>query len=251
MSLEDTVREIVESAVEDALSAHEESGLTVEDIETIVNDTLSNVNFSDYYDVSDDVESALSYIDLCDYIDIESDVYSAITNYIYEGCGEMDEAGAHIMKRGAYHLNNRNNEFSLLTRREYNEIMEWVRMDVQTVQDTQEEIEELRDLNAGLQLDVAELTAKVDALLQVINVPDQTPPTDEEVVTATISHFNGDPSAFNAKVLEMYEAARAPLKAMTKAELVHLADITDTVIDKWGRKDDIVDALLAAGVDIA
>ena len=48
----------------------------------------------------------------------------------------------------------------------------------------------------------------------------------------------------------MYEAARAPFVAMTKAELVHLADITDTVIDKWGRKDDIIDALLAAGVDI-
>ena len=150
------------------------------------------------------------------------------------------------MKRGAYHLNNRNNEFSLLTRREYNEIMEAIRVD----SPDSEELQELRDLNAGLQLDVAELTAKVDALLQVINVPDQTPPTDEEVVTQTITHFNGDPEAFNAKVLEMYAARRAPFEVMTKAELVHLADITDTVIDKWGRKDNIIDALLAAGVDI-
>ena len=250
MSLEDTVREIVESAVEDALSAHEAEGLTTDEVETIVNDTLSNIDFSDYVDFSCEVESVLSYIDISDYVDMESIVYDAIKSYIYEGCGEMDEAGAHIMKRGASHLNNRNTEWRLLTRNEYNEIMEWVKMDVETVQD-------LRDLNAGLQIEIAELEVtvnelndRVDALLQVINVPDQTPPTDEEVVIQTITHFNGDPAAFNAKVLDMLDAKRAPLVAMTKAELVHLADITDTVIDKWGRKDNIIDALLAAGVDI-
>tara|TARA_R110002020_G_scaffold118792_3_gene271338 strand:+ start:4655 stop:5383 length:729 start_codon:yes stop_codon:yes gene_type:complete len=242
MSLEDTVQSMVNDAVA-AAQGEQPDPLTTDDVESIVNDVLSHIDLCDY-GIDDYVESALSCMDLSDYVDIESDVYSAITNYIYEGCGEMDEAGAHIMKRGAYHLNHRNNEFSLLTRNEYNEIMEWVKMDVETVQD-------LHDLNAGLHLEVAELTAKVDALLEVINVPDQTPPTDEEVVIDTISHFNGDPAAFNAKVLEMYEARRAPFEAMTKAELVHLADITDTVIDKWGRKADIIDALLAAGVDVA
>lgn len=248
MSLEDTVREIVESAVQDALSAHEESGLTESDVETIIDNVLSNLDLGDY-GISDYVESALSYIELADYFDIENDVYTAITSYIYEGCGEMDDAGAHIIKRGASGLNIKR-EWRILTFSEYNEIMEALRVHNSDT-DTSEELQELRDLNAGLHIEVADLTAKVDALLQVINVPDQTPPTDEEVVTQTITHFNGDPEAFNAKVLEMYAARRAPFEAMTKAELVHLADITDTVIDKWGRKDDIIDALLAAGVDVA
>ena len=39
MSLEDTVREIVESAVQEALSAHEQPDpLTTDDVESIVND---------------------------------------------------------------------------------------------------------------------------------------------------------------------------------------------------------------------
>ena len=101
-------------------------------------------------------------------------------------------------------------------------------------------------------MDIGELQSQVNALLQVITIPPVL--TDEEVVEQTVNHF-GTLDAFRTKVLEMAEVVRAPFNALTKAELVELAeDGGDDIvasIDKWGRKADIIDALLEAGVDIA
>ena len=170
----------------------------------------------------------------------------------------MDEAGAHIIKRGANQLN-RKGEWRLLTYQEYNQVVNALAKfndsTTMVAHDTTElecELQELRDLNTGAQLDIGELQSQVNALLQVITIPPVL--TDEEVVEQTVNHF-GTLQAFNAKVLEMAEVVRAPFNALTKAELVELAeDGGDDIvasIDKWGRKADIIDALLEAGVDIA
>ena len=252
----DRVTELVDAAIAEAIEVQGEA-LTTEDVEAmatdIAHDVLSDYDPSDHIDIDSGVENALCNICLSDYLDIDSEVYSAITNFIYEGCGEMDEAGAHIIYRGVRGLNSKN-EWRILSRNEYNQVVDALAKfnDGNIGNDTTElecELQELRDLNAGAQLDIGELQDQVNALLQVINVPDQTPPTDEEVVEQTVNHF-GTPQAFNAKVLEMAEAVRAPLMALTKADLVGLAANTGVAIDQWGRKADIIDALIEAGVDI-
>ena len=268
MSIEDTVRDMIDSALGDAVcsdrvtelvdaaiaEAMSEQGeaLTSEDVESIVTDCLGNLDINDHIDLHCEVESALCNIDMTNYVDVESEVYNGITNFIYDGCGEMDDAGAHIVKRGANRLN-RNGEWRLLTYGEYSQVIDALAKfnDGNISSDTTElecELQDLRDLNAGAQLDIGVLQDQVNSLLQVINVPPVL--TDEDVVNQTVSHF-GTPQAFEAKVLEMGEAKRAPLMALTKAQLVELAANSGTSIDQWGRKADIIDDLLNAGVDIA
>ena len=257
MSLEEQVQSMVNEAVA-AAQGEQPDPLTTEDVESIVADCLDNIDINDHIDLHCEVESALCNISLDDYVDIESGVYSGITNFIYDGCGEMDEAGAHIIKRGANRLN-RNGEWRLLTIHEYNQVVDALAKFNDGLKyggnDTTElecELQDLRDLNAGAQLDIGVLQDQVNSLLQVINVPPVL--TDEDVVNQTVNHF-GTPQAFNAKVLEMAEIVRAPFNALTKAELVELAedggDDIVALIDKWGRKADIIDALIEAGVDIA
>lgn len=245
MSLEETVQGIVNEAVQAALADVPEI-----DVEEAVSNALSNIDISEHWCIESEVESALCNMCLDDYVDIEQGVYSGITNFIYDGCGEMDEAGAHIIKRGANQLN-RKGEWRLLNHYEYSQLMDALSVTTSTTE-LECELQELRDLNTGAQLDIGELQSQVNALLQVITIPPVL--TDEEVVEQTVNHF-GTLQAFNAKVLEMAEALRAPFNALTKAELVELAeDGGDDIvasIDKWGRKADIIDALLEAGVDIA
>tara|TARA_R110000824_G_scaffold316024_1_gene503193 strand:+ start:2759 stop:3511 length:753 start_codon:yes stop_codon:yes gene_type:complete len=249
MSLEEQVQSMVNEAVA-AAQGEQPDPLTTENVESIVTDVLNDFDVGDHIDIDSHVENALCNMCLEDYVDIEQGVYSGIVNFIYEGCGEMDDAGAHIMKRGAARMNARN-EWRILTYQEYNQVVNALakfRDDgCCDNAELQNELQELRDLNAGAQLDIGELQDQVNALLQVINIPPVL--TDEDVVNQTVNHF-GTPQAFNAKVLEMAEVVRAPLMALTKADLVGLAANTGTSIDKWGRKDDIIDALLAAGVDL-
>ena len=163
MSIEEAVAEAVEEQVELAIGNLDMSAEIAQEVE----DVISHHDFSrvvadhiDYDDIRESIEDDILYqvndhIDL-DYLDIDShvDVQGTIWSFIFDGCGDMDRAADHILKRG---MDGRNDWF-IPTKTQW------------------------RTRNEGvftpLATKVAELEATVERLLEVINLADVRTPLE-------------------------------------------------------------------------